>query len=236
MRRLLLLAVTTLVIAGCGSKDSATMTTGASTPTTTTTTAPPKKAEEPKGKLSAAEYKAARAAIKRTAKFKKGESVKRALRIIDAACGELTVQTELVQRLKSACVQQRRAVVAIGRLKTQKRECTVALNAGDVSCWSYVFRSIGRAARVSIVRERAINAEIRRRGLRGKCAEELRSSEKDLGNADAVVHDAISAANAAERRDGDAFLRATQRLQQDFDSGNDDTTPNEELRKLKTCV
>jgi hypothetical protein len=74
------------------------------------------------------------------------------------------------------------------------------------------------------------------RGSAGQAPPRLRpgASEKDVIDANAIAHDAISAANAAERRDGDAFTRATARLDQDFNS-DDGSSSREDLKHLKTC-
>lgn len=234
MRHVGLLAVGVLVLSACGTKDSPTSSTTAAT--TTATTATPPKITEPQGKLSPDEYKAIHAAYVRLAKLKGVDSMKQAVRITDSGCRPLTVPTGLVSRLRGACVQARRTFSAIHGLEVHKRECTQALNAGDVSCYSNLFRTIGRAARVATVREHAVNTEIRRRGLKGACADTLSTSRKELAADAAITHDAISAANAAERRDGAAFLRATSRLEADFKSDTGNETVRESMRKLKTCV
>jgi hypothetical protein len=235
VRRVSILVLAALTLGACGSSDSRTSTTAATGSTSSTSTKAPKVAE-PSGKLSPSEYRAVRAVVMRTAKLEHVKSLAHAVRVTKAACRVLSVQTELVIRMKSACVQSGRTLAAIHGLELHKGECTRALNAGDVSCYSNLFRTIGRAARVSVVRERAMNSEIRHRRLHGRCAKPLVSTDADLKNAGAIAHDAISAANAAERRDGEGFTRATNRLQQDIEADTGGGSAKQALRKLKACV
>jgi hypothetical protein len=233
MQRISLVALSALALASCGSSDSSS-TTPAVTTTSTTTQAP--KLTAPAAKLSRAEYKSVRTALNRLARLEHVKSLGQAVRLTKAGCRRLSVQTTLVVRIRSACVQAARTFGAIHALDVHKRECTQALNAGDVSCYSNLFRSIGRAARVSGVRERAMNSEIRRRKLHGNCAKALVSDARGLKITDAMTHDAISAANAAERRDGEAFTRAGRRLQQDLEADTGGAGAKESMRKLRACV
>lgn len=218
--------------AGCGSSDSKSPSPQTTTQASTTTAT--QKAEAPLGKLSAAEYREIHDAVTELAKVERSKSPARAVREVNAACDHLATETVLVQRIDSVCEQTVRAVRALRALETHKHECSQALNAGDVSCYSNLFRTIGRAARVYGVRGLALNAEVRHRRFAGACAKALGISRKDLANADATTHHAISAANAAERRDGDAFTRATARLQEDLQA-DDGGSPREDLRHLKSC-
>lgn len=231
MRAKALAVAAVWVIAGCGDSDppatTAVQTTTRTTPTTT------QKADAPIGKLSADEYRDIHGATARFAKAE-GAGPAKALRGLRSGCARFRTQTVLVQRMDDVCDQLVRTARAIRGLETHKRECTIALNAGDVSCFSNVFRSIGRAARVAAVRQSAMNREVRRRKLPRACAKAIGASEKDVIDANAIAHDAISAANAAERRDGDAFTRATARLDQDFNS-DDGSSSREDLKHLKTC-
>jgi hypothetical protein len=234
MRKLIVLTLLAAGLAACGSSSS-TPSTGLSTPSTTATTTATPTEPEPTGHLSPAEYKAVHAGvveIQRLEKVKKGD-IKRGIRITKRACARFSVQTPLVQRLKSACAQAARLFVAVGGLQTHKRECTQALTAGDVSCYSNLFRAIGRSARVAGIREQAVNQEARKRKLRAACAKEIGGDKQDLADARAVTHDALSAAHAAEARDQAAFVRATNRLDVDFKK--DDETPQQTLRRIATC-
>jgi hypothetical protein len=228
--------VAVLVLAACGSSGSdATTTTGHVTQSATSSAPAPAKEPEPTGHLSPGEYKSVHAATMHLQGLEKTKNLQQAVRITRESCALLTTQTALVEHMKSICAQSVRLLAAVRGIKLHKGECNRALKAGDVSCWSNVFRLIGRAARVGGVRESALRAVVGKRKLAPVCAKEIAGGEKDLANTRAITHDALSAAHAAEARDQLAFIRATHRLDADFKRDGSHETARQTLRRVATC-
>lgn len=148
-------------------------------PSTDTTAAKPANAE-PKGKLSRSEYRSIRAAFRLLAPLDKSDEVPKTLRVGNRACTKVTTQTDLLAAIHADCVQTMRFVRKAADVLTFKRECDEAAQAGDVSCWANLFRSIGRRARVAAVRSARTNAVLRKRSIRGRCAQALRTEEKQI--------------------------------------------------------
>jgi len=222
-----------VAVAGCGSSGSK-QSSSAATPTATTQTAATPKADGPRGKLSPAEYAQIHAAALQLTKLTKAPDLARAIKAAAPACDKVTAQTALAQSFHVTCVQAFKVFTRLSEVKTRKAECDRAAQAGDVSCYSNIFRAIGRAANVSRARERALNAELARRGIKGRCRDELGSSRKDLAAESAIGRDAIAAAHAAEARNGGRFQAAVNRLDADF-GGLEGESPQDSLRKLKSC-
>jgi hypothetical protein len=229
--RAALVGAALITLAGCGSSDK-TATTTAATATATKTVAGP---AEPSGKLSPQEYAQAKAALGQLAKIERTHNLSRAVVMSLPACRRLRVKTALLTALRANCVQVFRAVHAVAELERQTPTCTRDARAGDISCFSNLFRSIGRSTRASVVRSAQMNRELRRRRIRGACARALGSTSAQQANTRAITHDALSAAHALEARDDAAFRRAATRLDSDFTSPGSTQTFAIALRQLRAC-
>ena len=239
MRNVIVLVAVTAGLTSCGSSSSKQATTSngpASTTASATTTAP--QAAQPVGKLSASEYGQIHGAMLELAKLDKlhgDKALRKTLKIGRPACSKTGTETDLLAQFHSTCVQSFRFVSAAQRLFTHKAECTQAAQAGDISCWSDLFRSLGRSARVTVIRQQGLNGALRKRGIKGRCANAIGSTNKDIRSGHAVVHDSLSAAHALEARDKAAFLRATHRLDHDLNSGDGNNSADKALRDVATC-
>jgi hypothetical protein len=232
VHRLSLALTAVLTLAACGSSDSASTT---SAPATTTTAQAPRPANaEPKGKLSRPEYRSLRAAYDALERLEKTKDLGKVVRVGSRACLKLTTQTELLAAVHADCVQAIRFLGKARQMVTRKAECTRAGQAGDISCFADLFRSLGRSARVEMVRAGAVNSVLHKRRIRGQCAAGIGTNKRELAAVRRVVHDALGAAHALEARNEGAFQRAASNLQVDLDaidSGSAGNTP----RQLKAC-
>lgn len=238
MRNLLVVAALAAGLCACGSSNKQATTSNGLSSTTASTTATTSQPAPPKGKLTSAEYKAMVAATKRLDPLHNPKNLRRAIHKARPACAELTVPTELIRAEHAACGQVFRVLTALEALESRNAECTQAARAGDISCFSDLFRTIGRSSRVANLRDAAVSAATRRRGLKGACAKELATSSSDRRQTAAITHDALSAAHALEARDQAAFQRASARLKTDLQtigSGGGSESPKQSLRRLATC-
>src|SRR5262249_7083249 len=149
-----------VALVGCGSSASPDQPTNTTTPTAT---APHEIIPEPTGKLSPAEYANALAAYKQISKIRGVKNLSRAIKLGAPACDKFATQTALIVTIRSSCIQAFRVFRNIDQLKKQTPVCTRDARAGDISCFSTLFRSIGRSARVSGIRDRAVNVQLRKR-------------------------------------------------------------------------
>lgn len=234
MHRISLAVAAALVLGACGSSDEPAMISTA--PTTTAAAAPKPANAEPKGKLSRPEYRSIHAAYKLLAPVENAKDLGKILRVGKRACVRLTTQTELLAAVHADCVQTMRFLGRAQLLVTRKAECMQAAQVGDQSCWADLFRGLGRSARVGTVRSAAVNGVLRKRGIRGQCADAIGTKKTELAAVRRVVHDALGAAHALEAKDQAAFLRATNQLQVDLNAADAGSSAEKTLRQLTTCV
>jgi hypothetical protein len=234
VRHRCLLVVTVLAFAGCGSKDSDTKTAASAATTSTTTSA--KAADEPSGRLSRNEYASIRRAYRILEKLEGQSELGSGVRVVGRACAEVSRATALMDALRSECVATRRFLERARELRARPPGCTRAGQAGDVSCFAELFRNIGRSARVESVHAKRINSELRKRKIRGACADAIGSETKDIANTRQIVHDALGAAHALEARNEDSFRRASARLQVDLGEVDDGSSNAQAFRQLRACI
>lgn len=231
--RLVILAGAVLALASCGSSESAKTASG--TQTSTTPTEAPKPAE-PTRKLSPEEYDDVHASFEMLKPLTKAQDdPKRMIAIVRPACSRLRIGTGLVVAMRAQCVQAVRLLGAVRRLERETPLCTRHAQAGDVSCFANAFRLIGRSARVEMVREAAMDRELRRRHIRGACARSIGTSARDRETSASLTHDSLAAARALEARDEAGFQRAAARLTEHLDTPVDADVVEKALRDLKAC-
>ncbi|MFL5894295.1 MAG: hypothetical protein ACJ76Z_04175 [Thermoleophilaceae bacterium] len=224
-----------LVANGCGSSSKKTAPTTTAAPTTTTSASKPPVA--PKGKLLPGEYavlvKAAR--LGKKADHVKGLRAKQT--VLHRECGLLAAApgTPLMQAQRRLCGRGVGLVAAVFAFTAQGRECKQAAAAGDISCYAQLFSQLARSARSVTASAYELNAALRRRGLRGRCAKGIGlASASDLKAAAAIGKSARGASQAAYARDEGRFQEAARQLDasfKDLDSGSNET----ELAQLRTC-
>jgi hypothetical protein len=193
-------------LASCGGSSKTTPSTSQDTTATTTTTV----AEASVGHLSAAEYKSLRAML---LVFRKADGVKDAaatIRVLSPACRTLASapHTELIDASRSECAQILRFLMVAGRFVTNKAECTRAAQAGDISCFAVLYRSLAGTSRVLAVRGADLNARLRERKLPAACVREIGDSSRELGAYSTLSRNAHGAALALEARDQARLQRA----------------------------
>lgn len=224
--------VTALALPACGSKDSPQLV----VTTTTPTTAAPK-ADEPKGKLSADEYRSLREAYEVLAPLDSVKLSRKALRSANRACSKMATHTELVSTVRADCMQTMRFYGKALAMATRESECTRAAQAGDMSCFADVFRSFGRSVRVAAVRAAATNNVLRKRAIGGDCARAIGTDVKELAAARDANRAGIAAAHAIEAKNKEALQRARDRLGAALDRMDSaDQSSRAALRQLKSCV
>jgi hypothetical protein len=211
----MLLAASALASCG-GSSKTTPSTTQDTTAMTTTTTA----AEAPVGHLSAAEYESIHAML---VVFRKADGVKDAagtIRVVRPACRTLASapRTELMDASRSECAQILRFLMVAGRFVTGKAECTRAAQAGDISCFALLYRSLAGASRVLGVRGAELNARLRERKLPAACAREIGDTTRELRAYKMLSRDAHGAALALEARDQARLQRALAAIRADFNT------------------
>jgi hypothetical protein len=229
------MAVVVAGMAGCGSSDPQPAATVQTQATTTTTTAKPANAE-PEGKLSAPEYRSTRGAYRILQRLEDSNDLNKLVRAGNRACTKITTQTELLAAVHADCVHSIRFLDRARQMVARKAECTRAAEAGDISCFAELFRSLGRSARVESVHAVRVNTVLRKRGIHGRCAAAIGTSNRQLRSARAVVHDALGAAHALEARNQATFMRATSRLKADLDGTDDGASAAKTMRQLRSCV
>src|SRR4051812_28709335 len=218
-------------LAGCdGSDPQATAPTRTSA-TRTTATEPTN--AEPKGRLSPPEYRSIRAAYTRLASLENTHDVGKTLRVRTRACAKVTTQTGVLAALHADCFQTMRFYGKAAQLTTRKAECTRAAQAGDISCFAELFRSLGRSARLAAVRGAQTNAALRERRIRGQCARAIGTKKTSLAATRAVVRDGIGAAHALEARNEDSFRRAFSSLQVHLERTDGGGWARKALRQLR---
>jgi hypothetical protein len=237
VRQLCLLAVVAVAVAGCGSKDTPKPAATTSAQTSTSATAPKPSNAEPKGKLSAAEYRSVRAAYKMLVPLDNSKNLRKVVRTGTRACTKVTTQTELLATVHTDCVRIMRFYGKAAALVTRRAECIRAAQAGDTSCWADVFRSVGRSARLAGEQRAMVNKVLRKRAIRGDCAAALGYDRQELAVPRDVLRAGLGAAHALEAKNQGAFERAARNLTDAldrFDSGN--SSMRDSFRRLKACV
>lgn len=222
-------------LASCGGSADKSSTTAAATSVSTTTKAPPPPAA-PAGHLSPAEYDSMRRLVSDLGKLDKAKGTAAGVRIARSACRKFAAapSTELMLANRSLCTQLVRLLVVVSRFSTQKKECQQAAQAGDVSCFSQLYRSLAGTARVIGVRAAAVNPLVRKRRLSATCARAVGTTKKDIDSYKSLTRHARGAALALEAKDQPRLQRALTALGHDFDSTGDQTTAKT-LHQLRAC-
>lgn len=218
-------------LAACGGSDDKPASTAA-TSVATTTKAPP----APDGRLSAGEYDSMRGLVASVGKLEKLVGTKAGIRGVRSACRDFASapRTELMLANRSLCAQIARLLEVVGRFQSQQKVCEQAAQAGDVSCFAQLYRSLAGTARVLAVRAEAANGAMQERRLTGACARAVGTPRGDLAAFRAVARDARGAALALEAKDQARLQRALAAITRDFESVSDETT-TETLRRLRAC-
>jgi hypothetical protein len=214
----LLVAASALASCGGGSSKTTPSSTQSSPTTTATTTA----AEAPGGHLSSAEYDSIHAMLLVFRKLDGAKDAAATVRVVRPACRTLASapRTELMDATRSECAQILRFLTVAGRFVTGKAECTRAAQAGDISCFAVLYRSLAGASRVLAVRGAALNARLRDRKLPAACAREIGDSRRELRAYKTLSRDAHGAALALEARDQARLQRAVAAISGDFNNAN----------------
>lgn len=221
-------------LASCGGSADKPASTAA-TSVATTAKAPPAPAA-PDGHLSPAEYDSMRGLVEEIGKLERIKDTKAGLHAVRSACRGFASapRTELMVANQSVCAQLVRLIRVVSRFDTQQKECQQAAQAGDLSCFAQLYRSLAGAARVIAVRAEAANAAGRKRHLASACARAVNTKPGEIDNYRSLTRDSRAAALALEAKDQARLQRALAAIKHDFDYDNGESTAKT-LRQLRAC-
>lgn len=230
------IAAAVLCVSACGS--SSKPDTGTTAQPTTTTATAPAKPSEPKAQLSADEYKALVRAQK-VGLGVKHPSPRKAMALIRKTCRELAdaPATDLMVVERRGCARAQRFFAALFAFTTQKGECTKAVQAGDASCYGELFSRLARSTHSVISSFHEVNAALRRRKIRGKCAAVVGlSSPKELRDAAALGHDARRASQLLYAHyDLAAYVAKVNAVGADINALDNGLSDKQQLARLRRC-
>lgn len=229
-----LIVVTAL--ASCGGSGDKPATSAASSASTSTTTKAPAAPAAPDGHLAAAEYDSMRGLVEELGKLERIKGTKGGLRAVRSVCRGFASapRTDLMVANQSVCAQLVRLIRVVSRFETQQKECQQAAQAGDLSCFAQLYRSLAGTARVIAVRAEAANAASRKRHLAGACARAVNTKPGEIDNYRSLTRDSHAAALALEAKDQARLQRALAAIKRDFDYDNGESTAKT-LRQLRAC-
>jgi hypothetical protein len=225
--------VAAFAVAGCGSSSGGTT---SSTTTTTRPAAPAPPAQGPHGRLTADEYTTFLHVARLSDKSDKEKRLARQLALVKQECAIVSSpQTDLAAAFVRACPSVIRLFAALLALETETPGCRRAANAGDISCFAELFSRFGRAARVVVVRARAVNGTLAGRGLRGACADGLGvGSTKELQTLRSVARSARLASQALLARNQARYTAASEKL--DLNAAKlDSSSGGRDVAEVRKC-
>jgi hypothetical protein len=167
-------ALAAALLTGCGGSSSGPTATPPTQAATTTVPAP----EEPHGRLTKDEYAALLELSRDAHGLDRVHDLPHVIRRLKALCAEVqrAPRTGLMAAQDRACRRVVRFIAAALAFETERSYCIKATRAGDASCFGELFSRLARASNSAAASAREVNAELRRRGLSGRCARGIGAS------------------------------------------------------------
>ena len=187
---------------------------------------------QPRGRLSAAEYRTIEGEYARMAPVSNSSDLRRSARRARSICASIKrPNTRLIGLVKGDCSTALKLFATLGAFESAGSECINGSPDRERKCVADRLRAISIALQKSLAVGVALNVELRHRDIGGLCAlsigirpQQIRS----LGEASAAAQ---GAATALTLGDGEAF----QRLEQRLTSALQDNSPDALVGIRKAC-
>jgi hypothetical protein len=153
----------------------------------------------PQGRLSAAEYSAIVGEYSLLKPFRTNDNVPDASRRARAACGQTRPNTHLMVLVRRDCLNALLFFAALRQIEAEP------YNGAH-------YQQLASAIRATVANAELINAELRRRGIGGVCAQSIGIPQAQVSAENAAARAAPDGAHAADNGDVHAFLLAQHRL------------------------
>jgi hypothetical protein len=227
VRRASVFVLLALVLAGCFGDDKQ-QRQPATTKTESRSSDP---ANEPYGKLSAAEYRAIVREYRLLEPLQQGsadpESLSRGRRVCDRL---RSPSTELVARVRADCDNAVSFFAALAGLEGAGSECTAGSQSDRIDCVRQRYLGMARAIKKTATDAEAINNELRGRGIGGLCARSIGITASQLESYHRAELAARAGAHAIEVGDSQGLQQATNALTDALTSGSN----GDPLRGIET--
>ena len=170
-------------------------------------------ANEPYGRLSAAEYRAIVREYRELQPLQGGSADPQKLRDGRAACARLSEPTtELVVRVRADCNNALTFFAALTDLEQASSDCTQASQRDRLVCARNRYLAMAKAIRKTATDAERINQELRNRGITGLCARSIGITESQLADYRRAAVAARAGATAIAVGDTASFDQATRAL------------------------
>jgi hypothetical protein len=218
MRRVCVLVLFALVIAGCSDDDKE----QAPAPTKADSRSSDP-ANEPYGRLSLAEYRAIVREYRNLQPLQNGGGDPESLRKGREVCTALRQPTtELVARVRADCNNAIDFFGALGDLEQASNDCSQDSQRDRLVCARNRYLAMAKAIRNTATDAERINNELRARGITGLCARSIGITEPQLQSYRRAEVAARAGANAIAVGDTASFDQASRALSDALTSGSSD--------------
>lgn len=219
MGRASILVLLALALAGCFGDDEQK---GQPAPTQTESRSSDP-ANEPYGRLSAAEYRAIVREYRELEPLQGGTDDPESLRKGREACGRLREPTtELVVRVRADCNNALAFFAALSDLEQASSECVQDSQEDRLNCARDRYLAMAKAIRNTASDAKKINDELSHRGIRGLCARSIGITESQLASYRRAAVAARAGAAAIAVGDSASFDQAARALSDALTSGSSD--------------
>jgi len=180
-------------------------------------------ANEPYGRLSAAEYRAIVREYRELEPLQNGSADPQLLRDGREACDRLRQPTtELVVRVRADCNNALTFFAALSDLEAASSECTQDTQKDRLTCARDRYLEMAKAIRNTASDAERINQELRSRGITGLCARSIGITDSQLASYRRAAVAARAGAAAIAVGDSASFDQATRALSDALTSGSSD--------------
>ena len=230
MRRTLTLVAISLlaaVLAGCGSTkrvDGSALAPSLPMP------------QAPHGKLTAAEFRPLLVAMTGLDAAQRSHDPAVAVRRLESICARLSgPPTRLFTAIAADCHGTAALYKSIVGLKGAFQSCKDNSPPGDPSCYVETLSGLRRVVAAALVTSRASDRELKRRGLRGRCAAVIGSSRATLGALGALRTSAGDAASALSNGDAPDYIADLHRVGRAISSVDRSGYRGSQRRAILSC-
>jgi hypothetical protein len=187
-------------------------------------------ANEPYGRLSAAEYRAIVREYRELEPLQNGGADPQRLQDGRAACARLRrPTTELVVRVRADCNNALTFFAALTALENANSDCTQDTQRERLTCARDRYLAMAKAIRDTASDAERINQELRNRGITGLCARSIGITDSQLAAYRRAAVAARAGATAIAVGDSASFDQATRALSDALTSGSS----NDPLRGIE---